>query len=78
MDETLILSAMVNKTLNKAFWDHRISEVWDMRDLEAISGPAGRVDSRVNSGQFWTLFRTLSRPSLRNLMKYLKIAFIWP
>ena len=44
MDGPSFLSAMVNKTLNKAHSGPWVSEVWDMRGLRVISGPVwGRV-----------------------------------
>ena len=49
-----------------------------MRDLRAISGQCTVGRSEGQSGQFWTLFwthsRPLSRPSLRNLKKRLHLA----
>ena len=36
------------------------------------------VDSEVNSGHFWTLSETHSRPISGNLIIILRIAFIWP
>ena len=78
MDDPSFLSAMVNETLKKAYSGHRISEVLDMRDLRAVSGPvwegSWRVDSEVNMDPFWTL----SRKPHGNLIFNLRIAFIWP
>ena len=78
MDGTHILSAMVNKTSNKPYSETLVSEVLDMRDLRAVSGPVWRevwrVDSRVNSEVILSQFWTLSEKPHRNH----EIAFIWP
>ena len=48
------MSAMVNKTSNKALFSGRVLTDMGYRDLRAIWGPVWgtglRVDSRVNSG----------------------------
>ena len=54
MDGSMFLSAMVNKTSNKALFSGRVLTDMGYRDLRAIWGPVWgtglRVDSRVNSG----------------------------
>ena len=69
---------MVNKTSNKPYSGTLVSEVLDMRDLRAISGPSeggsGRVDSGVILGSILGQFWTLSRKPHRNLRNCLHLA----
>ena len=57
MDETPILSAIVNKTVNKALFDTAVGRERSGRVIWASGGSSGdqsgEVHSGVNSGQFW-------------------------